>query len=93
MLCNIICVFSYKQLYLSIPFNLTADFSGCSISDDDEVPPLTSKFGDIYAMSSYEDNSVGTAAVNGLHNNINGEGENMALKARVSYLLKKIAQD
>lgn len=48
------------------------------ISDDDEVPPLSSKFGDIYPMSGYEDNSVVTAAVNGLHN---GEGENMALKA------------
>uniref|UniRef100_A0A8C4NZI9 FAM193 C-terminal domain-containing protein n=1 Tax=Dicentrarchus labrax TaxID=13489 RepID=A0A8C4NZI9_DICLA len=51
------------------------------ISDDDEVPPLSSKFGDIYPMSGYEDNSVVTAAVNGLHNDINGEGENVALKA------------
>ncbi|XP_041838778.1 protein FAM193A isoform X2 [Melanotaenia boesemani] len=51
------------------------------ISDDDEVPPLSNKFGDIYPISSYEENNIVTAAVNGLHNNINGEGENMALKA------------
>uniref|UniRef100_A0A3B5ACL5 Family with sequence similarity 193 member A n=1 Tax=Stegastes partitus TaxID=144197 RepID=A0A3B5ACL5_9TELE len=51
------------------------------ISDDDEVPPLSSKFGDIYPMSGYEDNSVVAAAVNGIHNDINGEGENVALKA------------
>uniref|UniRef100_A0AAQ5ZKX5 FAM193 C-terminal domain-containing protein n=1 Tax=Amphiprion ocellaris TaxID=80972 RepID=A0AAQ5ZKX5_AMPOC len=51
------------------------------VSDDDEVPPLSSKFGDIYPMSGYEDNSVVTAAVNGIHNDLNGEGENMALKA------------
>uniref|UniRef100_A0A3Q3L852 Family with sequence similarity 193 member A n=1 Tax=Labrus bergylta TaxID=56723 RepID=A0A3Q3L852_9LABR len=51
------------------------------ISDDDEVPPLSSKFGDIYPMCGYEDNSVVTSAVNGLHNDINGEAENVALKA------------
>ncbi|XP_074518804.1 protein FAM193A isoform X5 [Halichoeres trimaculatus] len=51
------------------------------ISDDDEVPPLSSKFGDIYPMSGYEDNSVVTAVVNGLHNDINGEAEDVALKA------------
>ncbi|TKS68460.1 Protein FAM193A [Collichthys lucidus] len=51
------------------------------ISDDDEVPPLSSKFGDIYPMSGYEDNSVVTSAVNGLHNDMNGEAENVALKA------------
>ncbi len=38
-------------------------------------------------MSGYEDNSVVTAAVNGLHNDINGEGENVALKAGVSSVL------
>ncbi|KAM9769726.1 protein FAM193A isoform 1-T1 [Menidia menidia] len=54
------------------------------ISDDDDVPPLTSKFGDIYPLNSYEDNGVVAAAVNGLHNNINGEGENMALKAGIT---------
>ena len=59
-----------------------------SISDDDEVPPLSSKFGDIYPMSGYEDNSVVTAAVNGLHNDINGEAENVVLKAGVSSALR-----
>ncbi|XP_029949041.1 protein FAM193A isoform X2 [Salarias fasciatus] len=50
------------------------------ISDDDEVPPLSSKFGDLYPMSGYEDNGVVTAAVNGLHNDINGDGEDVTLK-------------
>nr|XP_019956811.1 PREDICTED: protein FAM193A isoform X3 [Paralichthys olivaceus] len=50
------------------------------ISDDDEVPPLSSKFGDIYPMTGYEGSSVMTAAVNGLHSDINREGGNMALK-------------
>ncbi|XP_069386286.1 protein FAM193A isoform X4 [Paralichthys olivaceus] len=50
------------------------------ISDDDEVPPLSSKFGDIYPMTGYEGSSVVTAAVNGLHSDINREGGNMALK-------------
>ncbi|XP_076001582.1 protein FAM193A isoform X2 [Genypterus blacodes] len=50
------------------------------ISDDDcEVPPLSSKFGDIYPMSGYEGNNI-TAAVNGLHSEINGKGENVARK-------------
>lgn len=35
-------------------------------------------------MSGYEDNSVVTSAVNGLHNDMNGEAENVALKAGVS---------
>lgn len=51
------------------------------------MPPLSSKFGDIYPLSGYEDNSVVTAAVNGLHNDINGEGDNVALKAGVSTVL------
>lgn len=38
-------------------------------------------------MSGYEDSSVVTAAVNGLHNDLNGEGENVALKAGVSSAL------
>ncbi|KAF7667179.1 hypothetical protein LDENG_00072650 [Lucifuga dentata] len=49
------------------------------ISDDDEVPPLSSRFGDIYPMSGYEDNNVLTV-VNGLHSEINGKGENVTLK-------------
>uniref|UniRef100_H3C5P1 Family with sequence similarity 193 member A n=1 Tax=Tetraodon nigroviridis TaxID=99883 RepID=H3C5P1_TETNG len=45
------------------------------ISDDDEVPPLSSKFGDVYPLSAYEG-----AAVNGLHNDINRDAENVAVK-------------
>lgn len=48
------------------------------------MPPLSSKFGDIYPVTGYEENSV---AVNGLHGDINGEGGNMALKAGVSSVL------
>lgn len=55
------------------------------------MPPLSSKFGDIYPMSGYEDNSVVTTAVNGLHNDINGEDENVALKAGVSSVLRYAA--
>ncbi|XP_037545642.1 protein FAM193A [Nematolebias whitei] len=50
------------------------------ISDYEEVPVFSSKFGNIYPLNSYEDNSVVTASVNGLHNNINGKGGNMTLK-------------
>ncbi|XP_034437073.1 protein FAM193A isoform X2 [Hippoglossus hippoglossus] len=50
------------------------------ISDDDEVPPLSRKFGDIYPMTGYDGSSVVTAAVNGLHGDINREGGNVALK-------------
>uniref|UniRef100_A0A3B3U443 Family with sequence similarity 193 member A n=1 Tax=Poecilia latipinna TaxID=48699 RepID=A0A3B3U443_9TELE len=50
------------------------------ISDDDEVPPVSSKFRNIYPMNSYEDSSVVSAAVNGLHRNINGDAVNAALK-------------
>ncbi|XP_067106902.1 protein FAM193A isoform X1 [Osmerus mordax] len=44
-------------------------------SDDDEVPPLSAKFGDIYPMSGYEDPGV-LPAMNGLHSQLNGGGEN-----------------
>ncbi|XP_055014701.1 LOW QUALITY PROTEIN: protein FAM193A [Boleophthalmus pectinirostris] len=44
------------------------------ISDDYEVLPLSSKFGDIYPLSGYEDGSV-VRSVNGLHHELNGEGE------------------
>lgn len=42
-------------------------------------------------MSGYDDNSVVTTAVNGLHNDINGEAENVALKAGVSSVLRYVA--
>ncbi|XP_035993360.1 protein FAM193A isoform X4 [Fundulus heteroclitus] len=54
------------------------------MSDDDEGPPLSNKFRNIYPMSGYEDSSVMSAAVNGLHHNINGEGVNATLKAGLS---------
>ena len=41
-------------------------------------------------MSGYEDNSVVTAAVNGLHNDINGECDIVELKPGVSSALRYI---
>lgn len=72
--------------------NLHLFLSNCSISDDDdEVPPLSSKFGDIYPVTGYEENSVLAAAVNGLHGDVNGEGETVSLKAGVSPVLWHVA--
>lgn len=51
-------------------------------SDDDEVPPLSAKFADIYSMSPYSDPAV-VAVMNGIHSDLNGAGENMALKEEV----------
>ncbi|MBN3300042.1 F193A protein, partial [Amia calva] len=48
-------------------------------SDDDDVPPLSAKFSDIYPLSNYDDAEV-VASMNGLHGQLNGGGENMALK-------------
>uniref|UniRef100_A0A8C5B8G6 FAM193 C-terminal domain-containing protein n=1 Tax=Gadus morhua TaxID=8049 RepID=A0A8C5B8G6_GADMO len=48
--------------------------------DDDEGPPMSTKFGDVYAMGAYEDHSVVTGAVNGLHADLNGGGESAELK-------------
>ncbi|KAK0149582.1 Protein FAM193A [Merluccius polli] len=50
------------------------------ISDDDEGPPMSTKFGDVYAMSAYEGHSVAPGSVNGLHSELNGGGENAELK-------------
>lgn len=44
-------------------------------------------------MSGYEDNSVVTAAVNGLHNDLNGECENAELKAGVSFVTVVLYQN
>lgn len=46
--------------------------------DDDEVPPLSA----IYPLSRYEDAGV-VASMNSIHTQLNGGGENMALKDEV----------
>ncbi|XP_057562107.1 protein FAM193A isoform X2 [Hippopotamus amphibius kiboko] len=48
-------------------------------SDDEDVAPLSAKFADIYPLSSYDDAEV-VASMNGVHGELNGGGENMALK-------------
>ncbi|XP_053713614.1 protein FAM193A isoform X1 [Synchiropus splendidus] len=55
----------------------------CSISDDDEVPPLSNKFGDMYPVTpGYEDNNL----VNGLHSDMNGKSDKAALKSGSSHM-------
>ncbi|KAG5286431.1 hypothetical protein AALO_G00014790 [Alosa alosa] len=61
--------------HLLLPQDTQATFG----SDDDEVPPLSAKFADIYSMSPYSDPAV-VAVMNGIHSDLNGAGENMALK-------------
>lgn len=51
------------------------------------MPPLSSKFGDVYPMSAYEGDRLVSPAVNGLHNDLNREAENMAVKEGVSPVL------
>ncbi|XP_064142225.1 protein FAM193A isoform X1 [Loxodonta africana] len=48
-------------------------------SDDEDVVPLSAKFADIYPLSNYDDAEV-VANMNGVHSELNGGGENMALK-------------
>ncbi|XP_055445230.1 protein FAM193A isoform X1 [Bubalus kerabau] len=48
-------------------------------SDDEDVAPLSAKFADIYPLSNYEDAEV-VASMNGVHGELNGGGENLALK-------------
>uniref|UniRef100_A0A8C5LX96 Family with sequence similarity 193 member A n=1 Tax=Leptobrachium leishanense TaxID=445787 RepID=A0A8C5LX96_9ANUR len=48
-------------------------------SDDEDVAPLSAKFADIYPLNSYDDAEV-VANMNGIHSELNGGGENMALK-------------
>ncbi|XP_030046979.1 protein FAM193A isoform X2 [Microcaecilia unicolor] len=52
-------------------------------SDDDDVAPLSAKFADIYPLTNYEDAEV-VASMNGIHSELNGGGENMAMKEEVS---------
>ncbi|XP_026959695.1 protein FAM193A isoform X2 [Sagmatias obliquidens] len=51
-------------------------------SDDEDVAPLSAKFADIYPLSNYDDAEV-VASMNGIHGELNGGGENMALKDEV----------
>ncbi|XP_066241755.1 protein FAM193A isoform X1 [Saccopteryx leptura] len=48
-------------------------------SDDEDVAPLSAKFADIYPLNNYNDTEV-VANMNGVHSELNGGGENMALK-------------
>ncbi|XP_032961791.1 protein FAM193A [Rhinolophus ferrumequinum] len=48
-------------------------------SDDEDVAPLSAKFADIYPLSNYDDTEV-VANMNGIHSELHGGGENMALK-------------
>nr|XP_058157366.1 protein FAM193A isoform X3 [Dasypus novemcinctus] len=48
-------------------------------SDDEDVAPLSAKFADIYPLNNYDDSEV-VANMNGIHSELNGGGENMALK-------------
>ncbi|XP_069600965.1 protein FAM193A isoform X2 [Ranitomeya imitator] len=48
-------------------------------SDDEDGAPLSAKFADIYPLNNYDDADV-VANMNGIHNELNGGGENMALK-------------
>ncbi|XP_031294526.1 protein FAM193A isoform X1 [Camelus dromedarius] len=48
-------------------------------SDDEDVAPLSAKFADIYPLSNYDDTEV-VASMNGIHSELNGGGENLALK-------------
>ncbi|XP_061840114.1 protein FAM193A isoform X1 [Nerophis lumbriciformis] len=60
---------------------LPAGENNTFVSDDDEVPPMPTKFGDIYPVLpiGYEDNRL--TAVNGHRGDMNGGGVNMAQKA------------
>lgn len=53
-----------------------------SCSDDEDVAPLSAKFADIYPLSNYDDTEV-VANMNGIHSDLHGGGENMALKDEV----------
>ncbi|KAM6220599.1 protein FAM193A isoform 2-T2 [Rhynchocyon petersi] len=48
-------------------------------SDDEDGVPLSAKFAGIYPLSNYDDAEV-VASMNGIHGELHGGGENMALK-------------
>ncbi|XP_061102517.1 protein FAM193A isoform X2 [Conger conger] len=62
-----------------LPNLLLQDNGPAPAFNDDEVPQLSAKFADIYPLNSYDDAEV-AAGMNGLHGDLNGAGENMALK-------------
>lgn len=57
--------------------------SACpSCSDDEDVAPLSAKFADTYPLNNYNDTEA-VANMNGIHSELNGGGENVALKDEV----------
>ncbi|OCT99263.1 protein FAM193A [Xenopus laevis] len=48
-------------------------------SDDEDGAPLSAKYADIYPLNNYDDADI-VANMNGIHSELNGGGENMALK-------------
>ncbi|KAG8453412.1 hypothetical protein GDO86_000152 [Hymenochirus boettgeri] len=48
-------------------------------SDDEDGTTLSAKFADIYPLNNYDDAEV-VANMNGIHSELNGGGENMAMK-------------
>ncbi|XP_054995191.1 protein FAM193A isoform X2 [Sorex araneus] len=52
---------------------------GTACSHEEDVAPLSAKFADIYPLSNYDDAEV-VANMNGTHSELNGSGENLALK-------------
>ncbi|KAM5193055.1 protein FAM193A isoform 2-T2 [Mantella aurantiaca] len=48
-------------------------------SDDEDGTPLSAKFAHIYPLNNYDDADI-VANMNGIHSELNGGGENMALK-------------
>uniref|UniRef100_A0A2K6PN58 Family with sequence similarity 193 member A n=1 Tax=Rhinopithecus roxellana TaxID=61622 RepID=A0A2K6PN58_RHIRO len=61
------------------PRLILTDSGSAPTFDDEDVAPLSAKFADIYPLSNYDDTEV-VANMNGIHSELNGGGENMALK-------------
>ncbi|KAF4013211.1 hypothetical protein G4228_004501 [Cervus hanglu yarkandensis] len=61
------------------PRLILTDNGSAPTFDDEDVAPLSAKFADIYPLSNYEDAEV-VASMNGVHGELNGGGENLALK-------------
>lgn len=64
---------------------ISASVFPLSGSDDEDVAPLSAKFADIYPLNNYDDAEV-VANMNGIHSELNGGDENMALKDEVQHL-------